>query len=62
MACRKQGWHPRIECENTEVEEARRFRKLNSDLFNTREIEVPVAQKQMYETDFAPTPNQAKTE
>lgn len=47
MTCRKQGWHRRSECENTEVEEASRFRKLKSDLFNKRGVDVPAAQKKI---------------
>ncbi|KAL9129902.1 MAG: hypothetical protein Q9175_007165, partial [Cornicularia normoerica] len=46
MGCRKQGWHPTADCEDSEVVAARQFRKLKSDLFNTSGC-VPAAQNEI---------------
>lgn len=48
MMCKIRDWHPTTQCENSEKEEARRLRNLESDLFTSRVCEVPATQKEMF--------------
>ena len=49
--CMIKNLHPETECESSKVEEARRLRKMKSDLFTPR-YEVRSPQKEMFVTPF----------
>ena len=58
VMCKKPGWHRIEECENTHDIETRRFNPLNSNLFHTRECEIPPQQKKKYvRLTHSPTKN-----
>ena len=46
MACREQKWHSLTDCEDSEIVEAREYRKLKSDLFRPNGS-VPAAQNEI---------------
>ena len=46
MVCRKQEWHSLTDCEDSEIVEAREYRKLKSDLFRPSGS-VPTAQNEI---------------